>query len=257
MPVTIVKPLEVVKQGRTILSVERFVLREGEKVCLFGPNGAGKSTFLRNLALIDSNHKGSVFYRKVSTKEIGYLMQEPYFFRGSVADNLALPLKIRGWSKREINEKVHHIATLYKIERLLPLSPFKLSGGEKQKVNLLRTFIYEPVFLYLDEPFTGLDAPGKRELTDYLLDYLEEDRRRSVIYTSHNVYEMIDWGERFVYLRDGRIVFDMGRDEFMELADQELDDPYLRAFLAPMHRRFRDGSQTACVDRRKRQGDIW
>lgn len=250
----IVKPLRIVKQGRTILSIDRFVLGEGEKVCLFGPNGAGKSTFLRNLALIDSNNKNSVTYEKIDIKEVGYLMQEPYFFRGSVADNLALPLKLRGYSKKETTEKVRCIAARYGIEKLLSLPPFKLSGGEKQRVNLLRTFIYEPVFLYLDEPFTGLDALVKRELTEYLLAYLKGNPKRSVIYASHDVEEMLDWGERFVYLKDGRVVLDLKRHEFIQLAGQEPEDSYLRAFLAPMKRKVRDGSEDTCMDRRERRG---
>ncbi len=260
MRTVVVTRLEVIREGRPILSVAQLVLREGERVCLFGPNGAGKSTLLRSLALIERDHQQAVSYSPGTTPhEIGYMMQEPYFFRGTVRDNLLLPLTLRGYAKREREARLRRLAARYEIASLLSLSPVHLSGGEKQKVNLLRTLIYEPSFLYLDEPFNGLDALVRRVLTGYLHEYLAEDSTRCLVYTSHDIHEMLPWGERFIYLREGRVIFDHPRRRFLSLChEQPPQDPYLAAFLNPwVEGRKVDERRDTHVDRGKRGGCLW
>jgi len=227
-----VQNLQVFKVNRKVLNIIKLEVTEGERIGLFGPNGSGKSTLLRSLALIEPESIDAVFYESLdSSWPIGYLMQEPYFFRGSVEENLILPLKLRKVTAKIIKKKLWEFTEKYNLESLLKKNPYVLSGGEKQKVNLLRTLIYEPRYLFLDEPFTGIDALTKKELNKYLENYLNQDKRRLLIYVSHDLKELLAWGKRFWYLKEGEIKFDLDKEEFLKINYQTLEDNYLKLLL--------------------------
>ncbi|ABB16051.1 ABC transporter ATP-binding protein [Carboxydothermus hydrogenoformans] len=222
----LVKNLQVFRARKQILKINQLKVVAGEKISLFGPNGSGKSTLLRSLALIEPESLRAVFYNSRDANwQIGYLMQEPYFFRGTVEENLVLPLKLRKIPEKIIKKKLGEFTEKYKLESLLRKNPKVLSGGEKQRINLLRTLIYEPFYLFLDEPFTGIDALTKKELNKYLQSYLEQEPGRILIYVSHDLKELLKWGKRFWYLKDGEIKFDLAKEEFLKLNYQ---DDYLQ-----------------------------
>ncbi|GAV26405.1 hypothetical protein ciss_23380 [Carboxydothermus islandicus] len=220
-----VKNLQVFRARKQILKIDQLKVAAGEKISLLGPNGSGKSTLLRSLALIEPESLQAVFYNSRDANwQIGYLMQEPYFFRGTVEENLVLPLKLRKIPERIIKKKLWEFTEKYELESLLRKNPKVLSGGEKQKINLLRTLIYEPFYLFLDEPFTGIDALTKKELNKYLQSYLEQEPGRILIYVSHELKELLKWGKRFWYLKDGEIKFDLLKEEFLKLNEHVVDN---------------------------------
>jgi len=219
-PALEVKNLKYSINRRLIVEVDYFDLKKGECLVLFGPNGAGKSTFLRLISWLEPFDSGEIYYsgKRVTEKEtpelrkkIVYLLQKPVFFRGTVRDNLLLGLKFRKLEQKEQERKLEKIATVFQIEPLLHRYPEELSGGERQRVHLARAFIIEPEFLFLDEPFNGLDVQYREQL---LADFYRIRKFSGVttILVTHVRQEAAYLADRLAVMVNGRIV-QMGTPE--------------------------------------------
>lgn len=213
-PALEIKQLKILRENRKILDVPHFALRKNECLVLFGPNGAGKSTFLRVISLLQSPDSGEIYYQDVKagqknrhelSRKVAYLLQKPVFFRGTVKDNLLLGLKFRGFDGSEQQKRLDKIAGLFNLDSLLDRSPLQLSGGEKQRVHLARAFILEPEFLFLDEPFNGLDV----ELRENLIHEFSRIRKtigKTTILVTHNRDEAAYLADRLAVMISGEIV---------------------------------------------------
>jgi len=209
-----IKGLRLTRGSNWTLNVPSFELRKGECLVLFGPNGAGKSTFLRIAALLEEADSGEIYYQgrlvtDDNRTELGrravYLLQKPVFFKGTVRDNLLLGLKFRRFESSEQLKRLETISDLFQLEPYLDRSPFELSGGEKQRVHLARAFIIQPDFLFLDEPFNGLDV----DLKDLLLEDFSRIRKSTgttTILVTHNRDEAAFLADRIMVMIDGEIV---------------------------------------------------
>ena len=161
------------KDNKTILQTIDFHLFPGECVGLIGPNGSGKSSLLKILAFLETPTSGSLYFqgqsvpRKVPLpirRKIAIVFQEPLLLNLRVFDNVAIGLKIRGLSKEIIRERVDYWLEQFGVSHLIKQLARSLSGGEAQRVSLARAFALEPDILFLDEPFSALDAPTKEGL---------------------------------------------------------------------------------------------
>ncbi len=168
-----VKNLRFSCEGREILNIGYFDLKKGECLVLFGPNGSGKSTFLRIISFLQQADSGEIYYqgqkagkknRLELSRKVVYLLQKPVFFKGTVKDNLLMGLKFRKIDDHQQKQRLEKISELFALDSLLKRSPLELSGGERQRVHLARAFILEPEFLFLDEPFNGLDVQFWEEI---------------------------------------------------------------------------------------------
>ncbi len=209
-----VRNLAVQFAGRKILEVSCFDLKKGECLALFGPNGSGKSTFLRIISLLQKPDAGQIYYhgkpvglkdRKGLHQKIVYLLQKPVFFRGTVRDNLLLGLRFRRLGREQQQARLEKIAGLFNLQALMNSSPYQLSGGERQRVHLARAFILEPEFLYLDEPFNGLDVRFREEL---MSDFFRIRKATGVttILVTHRREEAVYLADRMAVMLDGRVV---------------------------------------------------
>lgn len=203
----------------------------GEIVTIFGPNGCGKSTLLNILAGLIKPNQGSVVRLSVEMDHfsVGYVFQNhadsllPWL---SVRDNIAFPLKIRGLSSNEIDEKVEPRLEQFRLENHSERFVYELSGGQQQLVAIARAMVYEPSLLILDEPFSQLDFSVARGIWTQLW---EMWRREPVttLCVSHNVDEAVFLGQRVCVLskRPGRVVDDigvpLGRDRSLSLLTSE------------------------------------
>lgn len=213
-PALEVKNLRLSNGPKQIVDVSFFDLRDRECLVIFGPNGAGKSTFLRLISLLQFADSGEIYYRgqKVEEKnkrelrkKIVYLLQKPIFFRGTVRDNLLLGLKFRKIDRDEQEKRLEKIADLFQIGSLLPRHPEELSGGERQRVHLARAFILEPEFLFLDEPFNGLDVQYRdRLLADFYR--IRKSAGITTILVTHQRQEAVYLGDRLAIMLGGRIL---------------------------------------------------
>ena len=199
--------------NKRILDIEGVSVREGESLVIFGPNGSGKSTLLRIMSLIERPSKGEIYYKgeKVNKKNslnirrnFVLLLQKPVFFRGKVIDNILFGLRVRKVPRREIQTRLNKINSLFSLKKLLNRRVGELSGGEEQKINLARALILQPEILFLDEPFSFLDASTKEEVI-YELRKIIKKLKQTTVFVTHDWEEAVLLGDRVILLHEGKI----------------------------------------------------
>jgi ABC-2 type transport system ATP-binding protein len=188
--------------GLEALREVSFEVRAGELVAVIGPNGAGKTTLLSIIAGVQPPSAGTV---SRGPGDVGWAPQAPAVYsRLSVAENLALFARL---------EKVADPAAA--VERMLEQTGLRdragervgrLSGGNRQRVNVALGLIGDPPVLALDEPSASLD-PGQRERLWSFIAALAQGGT-SVIFSTHNVAEAQRHANRVIVLADGRMLFD-------------------------------------------------
>lgn len=209
-----VKNLRFSCDGRKILDVTYFDLKKKECLVLFGPNGSGKSTFLRIISFLQQADSGEIYYqgekagkknRLELSRKVVYLLQKPVFFKGTVKDNLLMGLKFRKIDSPQQKQRLERISELFALNSLLDRSPLELSGGERQRVHLARAFILEPEFLFLDEPFNGLDVQFWEEI---IADFYRIRKASGVttILVTHLRQEAAFLADRLAVMLKGEIV---------------------------------------------------
>lgn len=196
---------------REILTDISFTVQEGEYVTFSGPSGSGKSTLLRLLATLLTPTSGTILYHdkpqssypKVAyRRKVSYCFQQPSLFGDTVQDNLAFPFILRGLPFDA--EKA--TAALKQVD--LPASmldkPIKeLSGGEKQRVALIRNLLFTPEVILLDEVTTGLDSATK-EIVHQLIEDKNQHQGLSVLAITHDESE-IAVAHRLITITAGRM----------------------------------------------------
>ncbi len=205
--------IRVARGGRTVLDVPALDVRQGEILAIIGPNGSGKSTLLRVLGLLESPVVGVVRFRGEPAsvrdglalrRRMASVFQEPLLADTSVRDNVALGLRFRGESSRQIGARVAIWLERFAIAPLASRRARTLSGGEAQRTALARALVLQPEILLLDEPFAALDHPTREALIDDLSRILHEERTTTVLVT-HDRAEAMVLGDRVGVLMDGRL----------------------------------------------------
>ncbi|MEI8280830.1 MAG: LPS export ABC transporter ATP-binding protein [Armatimonadota bacterium] len=211
----IAQDLQKSYKGRKVVNGVSFTVNTGEIVGLLGPNGAGKTTsFYMTVGLVKPN-AGKVFLDdkeitkwpmfKRARAGIGYLPQETSVFRKlSVRDNLLLVLELAGKSKKQQRAKVDELAEELHITSRLDSVAGVLSGGERRRVEIARAMATEPMFILLDEPFTGIDPVTIEEIQEIL--FKLRSRGIGILITDHNVAATLRITDRNYILIDGKIV---------------------------------------------------
>lgn len=186
---------------------------EGEFVTVVGPSGCGKSTVLNIIVGLLEPSSGQILFRgQVSSginKEIGYVTQADNLFPWrTVLENVVFGLQMRGvGSKSEREEKARKLITQVGLDGFENHYRHELSGGMRQRVNIIRTLAYDPKVILLDEPFGPLDAQTRLQLQAQLLDLWRQRAGTTLIFITHELNEAIALGDRVVVMsaRPGRV----------------------------------------------------
>ncbi len=208
-----INDLQVTRNERVALEVERLSIPRGETLAVVGPNGAGKSTLLLALAHLLRPARGEIRFDGIPLREwndldyrrrISFVFQSPLLMDMTVEQNVALGLKFRGAAREEVRARVQVWMSRLGIESLSKRRAGQLSGGEAQRVSLARAFVLDPELLLLDEPFAALDPPTHASLLTDLSSLLAEDHRTAVFVT-HNLREAAQVGQRVAVIVDGKL----------------------------------------------------
>lgn len=192
--------------GRTIIKDVSLTLREDELVCLLGASGVGKSTLFNVLSGLTVPDCGRVFLSGEEitgqTGRISYMQQKDLLLpHKRIADNIALPLILKGVPRRQARAQVCAGLADFGLEGAQRKFPGQLSGGMRQRAALYRTYLFNSEAVLLDEPFSALDAITKSQLH---LWYLEMTSRLhlSSIFITHDIDEAIFLSDR-IYIMSG------------------------------------------------------
>ena len=188
---------KVYANGTVALADVYLSVGQGEFVSLLGPSGCGKSTLLRLIAGLGAPTGGRIAWplagkdlARVPRGELGFVFQEPTLLPWkTVRDNVFLPLKLAGMSRREAAERIAETLRMVGLENFAGAYPRELSGGMKMRVSIARALVTQPRVLLMDEPFAALDEITRFKLNDDLL-RLWEAQRWTVVFVTHSVFEV-------------------------------------------------------------------
>lgn len=202
---------------KDILKDVNLRIEDGEFMVLVGPSGSGKTTMIKMINRLLEPTDGNIYMDEKRIKDYderelrlstGYVLQAIALFPNlTVAENIALIPEMKGWSKERVASK-----TVELLEKVgLPASdyadrkPHELSGGEQQRVGIVRAMIGEPKILLMDEPFSALDAISRKQLQALTKD-LHKEFGMTTIFVTHDTDEALKLGDRIAVLEEGEIV---------------------------------------------------
>lgn len=187
-----------------VLGPLSFTLSPGERLAVIGESGCGKSTLLGLLSGMEKPSRGRVIARPAT--EGGRRPRSAFVWQNlglfpwkNVLANLALPLELAGMGKEEREVKALAMLEELGLAGLETRWPARLSGGQRQRLALGRALIAEPDLLFLDEPFSALDALTRERLQEFLLT-LWERRRCTMVLVTHDIGEAVFLGSRILVL---------------------------------------------------------
>ena len=251
----VAKTFEVDGKHVPVLQPVDLGVADGEFVTIVGPSGCGKSTLFNIVAgLLPPDPGGSLLIdgqpAPSTLGRIAYMPQRDLLFPWrTVLDNAIIGLEIQGVPRRAARQRALEVIGQFGLEDFGEYYPFALSGGMKQRVALLRTFLFQSDIMLLDEPFGALDALTRNILQEWLAGVCAT-YRRTILFITHDVEEAIFLGDRVFVMtaRPGRLKLELrvGLDRprvpgvvtsapFVALKKQILDairDESLRSFSA-------------------------
>ncbi len=211
MPVLDFQDVSFVNDDKTILKNVSFVVEAGDFISIVGPSGSGKSTLLKLCSHLISPTGGNIFYKGVNMNEyiptelrksIAYCSQLPYLFGNSVKENLDFPFSIRNMPFNE--SRVKELFSLFNIPfTFLNADVQNLSGGEKQRVSLVRTLLFLPEVLLLDEVTSALDSENTRMAEDAISSLNNEGI--TVLWITHDPEQSQKYANKIITLEAGEI----------------------------------------------------
>jgi len=204
------------RNKQVILNNIDFSMGNEQFILMTGENGSGKSTLLKIIAglikpnsfELSTNNSNIIDHwskvKKILRQKFCYLHQTPYLFSGTVFDNIAYGLKYKGLSQKIIKEKVEDALNSIGLYHLKSRNSHALSGGEKQRIAIARSWVIEPEFILLDEPFANMDKHS-RNSTYSIINQLKMDNI-GIILTSHDPHHGELNFNRHLHLHEGGMV---------------------------------------------------
>lgn len=200
---------KIYRNGTVALAGLDLDVYSGEFLTLLGPSGCGKTTILRLIAGLDLISSGTLTrHFELTCASIGYVFQDPTLMPwANVFDNVFLPLRLQGLSRREALPVVDKVLARVGLRGEAEAFPRELSGGMRMRVSLARALVLRPPLLLMDEPFAALDEITRFKLNDDLL-ALQSELGTSIIFVTHSVYESVYLSSRIAVMaaRPGRII---------------------------------------------------
>jgi len=201
--------------GKKVVDGVCMKIKRGEVVGLLGPNGAGKTTTFYMVVGILRPDAGSIvfdgnditrlaMYRRARSG-IGYLSQEPSIFRKltveenimAILETLSLPRQVRKNRLKELLEEL-------KISHLAKKKAYMLSGGERRRLEITRALVTNPLFILLDEPFSGIDPIAVADAQDIIGEL--KNKGLGILLTDHNVRETLEITSHSYIMAEGKIL---------------------------------------------------
>lgn len=195
-----------------ILKDISFTVQKKEIIALLGPSGSGKSSLLKSINMLNTPSCGQIKYHNndiqeigpmALRKKIGYVLQKPTLFGNDVMENLKYPCELHQ-KVFDINLVEFYLKKVNLKPDILEKKPNELSGGEQQRISLVRTLLLEPEIILLDEVTSALDEDNTL-LIEELIKYENENNELTVIFISHNNEQAKRLAQKVIYMEEGVI----------------------------------------------------
>ena len=207
--------IKAYKKQQVLHGVSAYV-KSGEAVCLLGPNGAGKTTLFYAICGLSRPDSGQIFIDDMDVTNfnlsqkaglgLAYLPQESSVFRElSVEDNIRLACEIvYGKDEDLLEKKVNELLVAFGVEHIKSRQAYKLSGGERRRVEIARSLALRPKFLLLDEPFAGVDPLAVADIQQIVKNLCASGI--GVLITDHSFREALAICTRAYVLNEGEML---------------------------------------------------
>lgn len=213
-------------EGKEIIKGIDFKVEKGEKVIIIGPSGSGKSTMLRCLNLLEIIDEGKIIFKgeEINSKsnideyrtKVGMVFQQfNLFYNLTVKENIMLaPVKLKLKTKEEAEKDAINLLKRINLLDKINNYPNQLSGGEKQRVAIIRALAMNPEIILFDEPTSALDP----EMVDEVLNLMKEvaEEGMTMVVVTHEMGFAKEIGSRIVFMDKGKIVEEGNAKEIFE-----------------------------------------
>ena len=212
----------VTKKYRDFVAVDHidFTINRGEIFGLIGQNGAGKTTTFRMILNLQDTTEGEILWNGESVNNLnrdflGYLPEERGIYpQMKVEEQLYFFGELHGKSKKELKPRIDYWLERFDLEEKRKVKAETLSKGNQQKVQLIASFIHEPQFLILDEPFSGLDPVNRELLMSAIIEL--RDKGVTILFSSHQMDNVEELCDRLCILKRGKSLFSGDLQELKE-----------------------------------------
>jgi ABC superfamily ATP binding cassette transporter len=201
---------------KSVLEDVNLKIKDGEFMVLVGPSGSGKTTMLKMINRLLEPTDGNIHMDDKRIKDYnqrdlrlstGYVLQQIALFPNlTVAENIAIIPEMKGWNKDKIKQNTAELLEMVGLpaKEYADRFPSMLSGGEQQRVGIVRAIIGEPRILLMDEPFSALDAISRKQL-QVLTKKLHNEFGVTIIFVTHDTDEALLLADRIAVLQNGQI----------------------------------------------------
>ena len=249
-------------QEKQVVNKLNLTVASGEFFVLVGPSGSGKTTILKMINRLIEQSAGEILIDDINVnqvdtaklrKNIGYVLQNIALFPNlTITQNAGILLEAQGVKrdKREtlVNQLLDRVGLPH--EQYGSRMPSELSGGEQQRVGIVRALITKPDIILMDEPFSALDPLSRKQLQDLILD-LYEELKPTILFVTHDMHEALRLGTRIGVLVNGhleqvgspnKIISEPANKTVSSLFDNQrvtlISDMQLAGLLHPLHSEY-------------------
>lgn len=217
---------------KEVLKDISFEVHDKEIVAIVGPSGSGKSTLLRCINMIEPPTSGTIKYNKYNIMKknidinkyrmnVGMVFQQFNLFSHlTVIENITLvPIKLGLLTKEKAYKKGEKLLNDIGLLNKENEKPINLSGGEQQRVAIVRALMMEPKLLLFDEPTSSLDPQMTREVLELIKEIATTGMNMMIV--SHELNFVKEVATRIIFIKEGRIIFDGPKEEFFNNKDNQ------------------------------------
>lgn len=216
------------KNGADVTAVDNVSLHvpQGEMCVLLGPSGCGKTTTLKMINRLIPSTSGKIFINGEDTstqdtvtlrRNIGYVIQQIGLFPNmTIEENITVVPRMLGWDKKRCRERATELMSMVALDpaKFLHRYPREMSGGQQQRIGVIRALAADPPVLLMDEPFGAVDPINREAIQNEFLD-MQRQLKKTVMLVSHDIDEALKLGDRIAVFGQGKIVQCASPDELL------------------------------------------
>lgn len=203
--------------GKTAVHNLNVEIKQGEFFVFIGPSGCGKTTTLKMINQLIPQTEGDIFIDGKRNSDydiyqlrwnIGYVLQQIALFpHMTIEENITVVPELKKWSKEKMQKKAYELLDMVGLDPKVyaERKPHQLSGGEQQRVGVIRALATEADIILMDEPFSALDPISRENLQNDLIDLMKR-LHKTTVFVTHDMQEALKLADRICILRDGEVV---------------------------------------------------